>query len=89
MIPYFSTIDTPAELIVFVLLATLSGWICMLFLTIVNLITNNLPYKFPYLQYTLTFIIGEIIFIFLSWIFIGDSTPWSEAISKWLMKLNS
>lgn len=76
-IPYFSIITTPVSLIVFCLL--------LLFIGCFSYVAQGVYIQEPG---KLKSMLGVIIPIFLTvsliWIFIGDSTSWSEPIGLWL-----
>lgn len=78
MIPYFSIIETPGSLIVFIVAACWCGYFASL---------AGFLMKFEKREYFKIFLIGFlaiVCFVAIVWIFIGDSTYWSEPIGLWL-----
>ena len=76
-IPYFSIITTPISLIVWCLTLLFVG--CFSYTS--QGLFDTKPTK---LESTLWVIVPIFLTLFLTWIFIGDSTTWSEPIGLWL-----
>ena len=76
-IPYFSIITTPISLIVGCLLLGFVG--CVSYMA--QIAFNQ---ELTKLESILWIIIPMFLAILLTWIFIGDSTNWSEPIGLWL-----
>jgi len=77
MVPYFSTIEAPIELIVFVLGGALCGCVSALYPIWLG--------KDKWWQISISFIAGFSLYICGVWLLVGDSTSWSKPIGDWLV----
>lgn len=78
MIPYFSIIDNPGEIIVLCLVLAL----CISLGSLAYMLcTGEIMTK---LGFTVLIIVVPTAFMFLLWTLIGDSTEWSKPIGVWL-----
>jgi len=77
MIPFFSIIDTPGQLI-----TQVAG---LLFCGVISYMGGVVTTKKHLNTIPLLWAVaGAIFFVLLSWILIGDSTEWSKPIGLWL-----
>lgn len=78
MIPYFSIIDNPGEIIVLCLVLAL----CVSLSSLAYMLcTDKIMTK---LEFIVLIIVVPTAFMSLLWILIGDSTEWSKPIGMWL-----
>ena len=77
MIPYFSLISTPGNLIVWLCGVAFSFTVSTLYLDFTN-------QEGGWVKRVFHGLIGSSFFIILTWVLIGDSTGWSEPIGLWL-----
>ena len=80
-IPYFSCIENPGELFVFIAL----GLVCSSVAAVGYLVLREIDKK-PDTKtgIALAALIGFTWYIFAAWIFNGDSFEWSAAFGRWL-----
>jgi len=79
-IPYFSLITTPGQMVVWCLTLIFVGCLSGM----ASLVATDYKKSPSKLEISLWIIIAILGYIFLTWIFIGDSVSWSKSIGLWL-----